>query len=443
MPSENAYSQPVTLKNVLKFAVPTIVMTVFMSFYTMIDGLFVSNLLGTDALSAINLSAPIISLVTAVSTMLATGGSAVIMKKAGEGKIEEARRDFTFLILVNIGVGIVMSLLGFALMDKIFAGMGLSQKVFDYCHAYLSHYLLFTVPILLMNNFTLYMIASGRSTLSMLCSITGGVLNILLDYLLIEVFQMGIAGAAIATGLGYSVTAVVGTLLFSNRSQLLHFVRPGHCLKTLMQAAANGSSEMATALVTGIVNLMFNWTMLHYVGEDGVAAITIIMYVLMFATSLYTGYSYGVAPMVSFYYGEQNRAKLKHLISISFRLIGAMAVMMLLLSQLAIRPLVSIFARPDNPVYDLAVTGNRICSIALLFIGFNVFASGMFTALSNGIVSAILAFSRSFVFMIIAMLTLPALLGVTGVWLANPIAELAAIGLATFMLVRYRKRYGY
>ena len=186
MPSENAYSQPVTLKNVLKFAVPTIVMTVFMSFYTMIDGLFVSNLLGTDALSAINLSAPIISLVTAVSTMLATGGSAVIMKKAGEGKIEEARRDFTFLILVNIGVGILMSLLGYALMDKIFAGMGLSQKVFDYCHAYLSRYLLFTVPILLMNNFTLYMIASGRSTLSMLCSITGGVLNILLDYLLIE-----------------------------------------------------------------------------------------------------------------------------------------------------------------------------------------------------------------------------------------------------------------
>ena len=174
MPSENAYSQPVTLKNVLKFAVPTIVMTVFMSFYTMIDGLFVSNLLGTDALSAINLSAPIISLVTAVSTMLATGGSAVIMKKAGEGKIEEARRDFTFLILVNIGVGILMSLLGYALMDKIFAGMGLSQKVFDYCHAYLSRYLLFTVPILLMNNFTLYMIASGRSTLSMLCSITGG-----------------------------------------------------------------------------------------------------------------------------------------------------------------------------------------------------------------------------------------------------------------------------
>ena len=163
----------------------------------------------------------------------------------------------------------------------------------------------------------------------------------------------------------------------------------------------------------------------------------------MFATTLYTGYSYGVAPMVSFYYGELNRAKLKHLISISFHLIGAMAVMMLLLSQLATRPLVSIFARPGNPVYDLAVTGNRICSIALLFIGFNVFASGMFTALSNGIVSAILAFSRSFVFMIIAMLTLPALLGVTGAWLANPIAELAAIGLATFMLVRYRKRYGY
>ena len=169
MSSENVYSRPVTVKNVLKFAVPTIVMTVFMSFYTMVDGLFVSNLIGTDALSAVNLTAPVISLVTAISTMLATGGSAVIMRKAGEKKMREANEDFTFLILVNVVVGLVMSALGYLSMDGLFMRMDLSPAVFAYCHDYLSRYLLFTIPILLMNNFTLYMIAAGRSTLSMVC----------------------------------------------------------------------------------------------------------------------------------------------------------------------------------------------------------------------------------------------------------------------------------
>ena len=163
MPNETAYNQPVTLKNILKFAVPTIVMTIFMSFYTMVDGLFVSNLIGTDALSAINLTAPIISVVTAISTMLATGGSAVIMRKTGEKKTQEANEDFTFLIIVNVIVGLFMSCLGYLIMDHIFGNMNLSPKVFNYCHTYLSHYLLFTIPILLMNNFTLYMIAAGKS----------------------------------------------------------------------------------------------------------------------------------------------------------------------------------------------------------------------------------------------------------------------------------------
>ena len=292
MKNENIYSQPLTLKNVLKFAIPTIIMTVFMSFYTMVDGLFVSNLIGTDALSAINLTAPVISIVTAVSTMLATGGSAVIMKKVGEKKTREANEDFTFLIIVNIIVGLMMSCFGYLIMDSLFESMDLSEKVFGYCHTYLSRYLIFTVPILLMNNFTLYMIAAGKSALSMICSVAGGVLNMILDYVFISVLDMGIAGAAIATGLGYSVTAAVGFLIFSKETSLLHFVKPKFRKSTLKNAATNGSSEMATALVTGIVTMMFNYTMLKYVGENGVAAITIIMYVLMFATSLYTGYSY-------------------------------------------------------------------------------------------------------------------------------------------------------
>ncbi len=443
MENSNVYKKPVTLKNILKFAVPTIAMTVFMSFYTMVDGLFVSNLIGTNALSAINLTAPIIQLVTAISTMLATGGSAVIMKKMGEQKTDEAKEDFTFLILVNVIVGIVMCTVGYLAMDHIFAGMNLSADVEGYCVEYLSRYLVFTVPILLMNNFTLYMIASGKANLSLVCSVTGGVLNMVLDFVFVAAFDMGISGAAIATGLGYSVTAVVGLFVFSRKKSLLHFKKPVFRFKVLANAAANGCSEMATALVTGIITMMFNWTMLHYVGEDGVAAVTIIMYVLMFASSLYTGYSYGVAPMLSFYYGEQNHEKLKKLVALSMKVIAVISMVAVAVSFMLTRPLVSVFARPDNPVYDLAVTGNRICTVALFFIGFNIFASGMFTALSNGIVSAVLAFSRSFVFMLITMIVLPLILGVNGIWLATPAAELMALALSIFMFSKYRKRYGY
>ena len=443
MEDQNIYLKPVTVRNIFKFAVPTIAMTVFMSFYTMVDGLFVSNLIGTDALSAINLTAPVIQFVTAVSTMLATGGSAVIMKKMGEQKTDEAKEDFTFLILVNVIVGIIMCVVGYLAMDYIFAGMNLSADVEGYCVEYLSRYLVFTVPILLMNNFTLYMIASEKANLSLVCSVTGGVLNMALDYVFIAGFDMGISGAAIATGLGYSVTAVVGLFVFSQRKSLLHFKKPVCRFKVLASAATNGCSEMATAFVTGIITMMFNWTMLHYVGEDGVAAVTIIMYVLMFASSLYTGYSYGVAPMISFYYGEKNRDKLKKLISISMKVILFISVLTIAASFMLTRPLVSVFASPDNPVYDLAVAGNRICSVALLFIGFNIFASGMFTALSNGAVSAVLAFSRSFVFMLITMLVLPAVLGVNGIWLATPVAEMMALVLSAVMFLKYRKRYRY
>ena len=424
MQNEIAYSRPVTLTNILRFAVPTIAMSVFMSFYTMVDGLFVSNLIGTSALSALNLVYPVIALVTAISTMLATGGSAAIMRKMGEGKPDEAKQDFTFLILVNVLTGLVMCGLGYLFMGKIFGSMSLSPEVSAYCWEYLSRYLLFTVPILLMNNFTLYMIAAGKASLSLLCSVAGGVTNIVLDYLFIAVFRWGIGGAAVATGLGYSITAIVGLLVFSNRNSLLHFVRPVCRPQTLGRAVTNGCSEMATALVNGIITLMFNWTMLKYVGEDGVAAITIISYVLAFAGSLYAGYA-------------------RKLVRTSLKIIGVIAAATVLVSLAVTEPLVSIFARPGTPVYDLAVAGNRICSLALLFVGFNIFASGMFTALSNGLISAVLAFSRTFVFTVIAMLALPALLGVTGIWLATPAAELAAIILSAVMLLKYRRRYCY
>ena len=439
----SSYQRPVTFKNIMHFAIPTIIMSVFTSLYTMIDGLFVSNLIGTQALSSINLVAPILSLITAISAMLATGGSAVIMRKMGEQKAPEAKQDFTMLILTNVVIGVVMMILGYLFMDTIFASMNISLNVLNYCKTYLSHYLLFTIPVLLMYNFSLYMIAADKSKLSLICSIAGGVTNIVLDYLLIAVLDMGIGGAAIATGVGYSITAIAGLIIFSNKKNLLHFVMPVFRWCTLVKTSTNGISEMATSLVTGVVTLMFNAAMLKYVGEDGVAAITIIMYVLMFACSFYTGYTYGVAPMISYYYGEDNHDKLRRLIKLSFTFIGSVSILSAIGSFIATPQMVSIFTRPDNPVYDIAITGNKICSLALLFVGFNIFASGMFTALSNGIVSAALALSRSFVFMVIAISILPLLFGMTGLWFATPFAECLGLLMAAFFFKRYQKQYRY
>ncbi|WP_293279595.1 MATE family efflux transporter [Oscillibacter sp.] len=441
--SLDSYHLPVTGRNILRFVFPTIVMTVFNTFYTMVDGLFVSNLIGTAALSAINLTAPAIGLITAVSGMLATGGSAVVMKKMGEGREEEARQDFTLLILTNAVVGAVMMALGYGLMDVLLGSMGLSPEVFGYCHAYLSDYLLFTIPILLMYNFSLYLIAADRSRLSLICTVAGGVSNIVLDYVLIALAGMGIRGAAAATGLGYSLTAAAGLLVFRKRDSLLHFQKPVFRGGVLFHASANGLSELATSLVSGITTLLFNLAMLKYIGEDGVAAITIIMYVLMFVSALFIGYSYGAAPMISYYHGEGNHEKLKKLVRFSVRFILGASALCAAVSALATPALVGVFTRPDSPVYALAVTGNRLCSIALLFLGLNVFASSMFTALSNGVVSAVLAFSRSFLFTVACVQLLPLLLGVTGVWLATPAAELLGLLMSAALLARHQKRYGY
>ena len=441
--SLDSYHLPVTGRNILRFVFPTIVMTVFNTFYTMVDGLFVSNLIGTAALSAINLTDRKIGLITAVSGMLATGGSAVVMKKMGEGREEEARQDFTLLILTNAVVGAVMMALGYGLMDVLLGSMGLSPEVFGYCHAYLSDYLLFTIPILLMYNFSLYLIAADRSRLSLICTVAGGVSNIVLDYVLIAMAGLGIRGAAAATGLGYSLTAAAGLLVFRKRDSLLHFQKPVFRGGVLFHASANGLSELATSLVSGITTLLFNLAMLKYIGEDGVAAITIIMYVLMFVSALFIGYSYGAAPMISYYHGEGNHEKLKKLVRFSVRFILGASALCAAVSALATPALVGVFTRPDSPVYALAVTGNRLCSIALLFLGLNVFASSMFTALSNGVVSAVLAFSRSFLFTVACVQLLPLLLGVTGVWLATPAAELLGLLMSAALLARHQKRYGY
>ncbi len=439
----NIYQNPVTVKNILKFTLPTIAMFIFLSFYTMIDGMFVSNILGTDALSAVNISMPVLSTMYAIASMFATGGSAIVMKKIGEQKNEEAKQNFNSLIIVSIISGVIAGIFGYILTKSVILNMNVSPEVLNFAKEYLGYVLIFTIPTFLNVNFSVYLIASEKANLSFICSIAGGVTNIVLDYLFLSVFNMGIKGAAIATGLGYSVTAVVGLIVFANKTNLLHFLKPKFSLKVLGKTITNGSSEMVNSLSMAITTYVFNLMALKYAGENGVAAITIIMYVLFFVSSLFIGYSLGIAPMISYYFGENNKDKLTKLTNTSLKIIGVISLISVTISIILTNPLVSMFTDSNSPVFQLATSGNKIFSISLLFVGFNIFTSGMFTALNNGFISALLSFTRSLVFIIICLFVFPSLFGITGVWVANPIAEFLSIILSFAMFFKYKSKYNY
>lgn len=444
MENQNVYLKPVTLKNILKFAVPTIAMTVFMSFYTMVDGLFVSNLIGTSALSAINLTAPVIQLVTAVSTMLATGGSAVIMKKMGEHKTEEAKEDFTFLILVNVVVGFLMCGLGYLMMDRIFAGMNLSADVEGYCVEYLSRYLLFTVPILLMNNFTLYMIASEKAALSLVCSVTGGVLNMVLDFVFIAVFHWGIAGAAAATAASQLIGGLIPLVYFIRPStSRLRLVKTSLSARILGKTCINGSSELMTNISMSLVNILYNFQLMRYIGEDGVAAYGIIMYVSFIFAAIFIGYSIGSAPVIGYHYGAGNYTELKGLFRKSLCLITLWNIVLTILAVLTAQPLAQIFVGYDASLTALTRRALTLYSLSFLCMGLNIFGSAFFTALGNGVVSAAISFLRTLLFQVAAVLLLPLLLGLDGIWLAIVAAEVLALVVTVFFLIKKGKYYHY
>ena len=445
MTNEEKLGSAPLFRLMMSMGIPTLVAQIINLLYNIIDRIYIGHIpeVGATALTGVGLALPMIVIISAFSAFVGAGGAPLSAIALGRGKKEEAERilgnGFSLLLVFSA----FLMILFFIIKRPVLFLIGASDATFPFADEYMTIYIFGTLFVQISLGMNPYITAQGCSRTAMLSVLIGAVLNIALDPLFIFGLSMGIRGAAIATGLGYSVTAVAGLAVFSRKKNLLHFEKPVFRFQVLKSAAANGCSEMATALVTGIITMMFNWTMLHYVGEDGVAAVTIIMYVLMFASSLYTGYSYGVAPMISYYYGEQNHEKLKKLVAASMRVIAEISLVTVAASFLLTKPLVSVFARPDNPVYGLAVTGNRICTIALLFIGFNIFASGMFTALSNGMVSAVLAFSRSFVFMLVTMVVLPLILGVNGIWLATPAAELMALALSAVMFLKYRKRYGY
>ena len=434
----------ITAGSLMRFALPTIISNVFMGLYTSVDGVFVSRLVGTDALSAVNIMIPVILFSNAVGAMLGTGGNAIIARKLGEGKDREAREDLTFLSIVMVLSGIVLVALGLIFIRPLIYFLGADEALYPYCYAY-------AVPSLVIMPLSIFgmmsqltFISVGKPNLGLITSVMGGVTNMVLDYLLIAVFDMGIAGAAVATGMGFSVPALAGIFYFLfNRKGNLYFVRPKARLWVLLKSCTNGSSEMVTSLSNGVVTILFNNVLMRLAGADGVAAITIILYAHGILSSAYMGYAFGIAPVISYNYGKQDHERLQAIYRISLRMIAASSVCIFVISQLGANLLVSVFAGNNLAVRELALSGFRVFASCFLFIGFNIFSSAMFTALSNGRISAILSTCRNLVFIVIVTLLLPLFIGVTGVWLAIPIAELLGLGMTVYYFQKMKGKYHY
>ncbi len=430
--------------SLIGFTLPTMVMMIFMSLYTMIDGMFVSQFVNTTALSALNIVFPMMSIVLAVGIMLATGSSAIIAKELGEGKIKDARKHFSFITFVGLLFGICFTIVGITFIEPLVWAMGANEATFGYGCDYLRILLMFMPAGILQMLFQTLFVTASKPYMGLTVTILGGITNIVLDYVFIVPLQMEVSGAAVATGLGYCVPAVFGLFYFTFfRKGTLYFVLPKFDGKMLLKSCANGSSEMVTNLSMAVTTFLFNILMMKYAGEDGVAAITIVLYAQYLLIALFLGYSTGSAPVFSFNYGCENTKMLKRIFKISIAFVVVSSFVIFALSLVLADELVLVFAKAGTNVYDLSIEGFYLFAISFLFAGVNIFASAMFTAFSDGKVSAIISFSRTFLFIVIALLVLPLIIGITGIWIAIPVAEFLGIIVSVFFFVKNRKKYNY
>lgn len=439
----NPLAQKINLGSLIKFALPTIIMMIFMGLYTIIDTIFVSRFVNTDALSAINIVCPVINIIVGISTMLATGSNAIIAKNMGENRYQEANQNFTMIIIIGIIIAIIITLSGIIFIDQIVWGLGASEQLFKYCKNYLFIIILFTPASFLQILFQSLIITAGKPNLGLILSFSAGIINIVLDYLFIVFFDMEIMGSAIATGLGYLSVSIVGIYFFCYGKGTLRFVVPKFNPSVLIKSCTNGASEMVSQLASAITTFLFNLIMMDFAGENGIAAITIIIYSQFLLTAFYIGYSMGIAPIISFNYGANNHTNLKKLFRLSKIFILSSSLIIFTLAFIFGKNIVTIFTNNNLTVFSLAKNGFMIFAFSFLFSGFNIFSSAFFTALSNGRISALISFSRTFVFIFLALFTLPKLFHITGVWLAIPIAEMLTVLLVIYLLIKYKKYYHY
>ena len=437
-------SEHFTYKKLLRFVLPSIVMMIFTSIYGVVDGLFVSNYVGKTAFAAVNLIMPFLMAISALGFMIGTGGSAIVAKTLGEGKKKQANEYFSMLVYLTLIGGIVLSALGILFSPLIARGLGADGALLTNCVLYARITLLSMPAFMLQNVFKSFFVTAEKPKLGLGVIVIAGVTNMVLDFLLVGVFQIGLAGAAFATVTSECIGGLFPILYFARKnSSLLKLGRTHFNGKIFLCACGNGSSELMTNLSSSIVNSLYNIQLMNLAGENGVAAFGTIMYVNFIFIAIFLGYSIGSAPLVSYHYGAGNHDELKNLFQKSLRLIGIWGLMLFILAQLIARPLAAIFVGYDADLFSMTQNGFRIYCIAYLINGFNIYGSSFFTALNNGLISAAISFLRTLVFQLAAVLLLPLLLGINGIWSAVAVAELLTLGLTVTFFVRKRKKYHY
>ena len=437
-------SEHFTYKELIKFTLPTIIMMIFTSIYGVVDGIFISNVVGNNAFAAVNLIMPVVMIIGTIGFMIGTGGSAIISKTLGEGNKEEANKQFSMLIYLEIILGILFTLIALIFLKPIAEMLGATEEMMDSCLTYGRILLIGITAFILQNSFQSFMVVAEKPRFGLGISIAAGLTNMVLDFLLIYVFKFGVAGAAIATVISQVVGALIPLVYFSRKNNtMLKLGKTKFELSTIVKTCTNGSSEMVTNLSMSLVNILFNMQLMKFAGANGVSAYGIIMYVGFLFVGTYLGYSIGTAPIIGYHYGAENKEELKSLLNKSIKLLGMVAIGMTLLAEILAKPLAGIFVSYDQELLELTINAIRLYSLSYILSWFNIFASSFFTALNNGFVSALISFLRTLLFQVAMILILPSIWGINGIWLSVVFAEILAIVVSIICFAKNRKKYEY
>lgn len=433
-----------TYKRLIRFVLPSIVMMVFTSVYGVVDGLFVSNYTGKTPFAAVNLIMPVIMIMGTIGLMIGTGGSAIVSKTLGEGKKEKASEYFSMLVYTSIILGVLFTIAGLLLLRPIAIAIGAEGEILENCIVYGRILIIATVPFILQYMFQSFFVTAEKPTLGLIVTIAAGVTNIILDWLLVGIFNYGIEGAAAATAMSQVIGGILPLFYFASKNKsLLRLTKAKFYGKVFLKACTNGSSELMTNVSMSLVNMLYNTQLLKLEGENGVAAYGVIMYVNLIFLSIFIGYSIGSAPVFGYHYGAENHKELKELLKKSLIITGTSGVILTAAAILLASPLSKIFVGYDQELFELTCNGFKLFSISFLISGFNIFASSFFTALGNGLVSAAISFSRTLLFQVAAVMLLPMILGINGIWLAIVAAEAMAIIVTAIFLITNKKKYRY
>lgn len=433
-----------TYKKLLKFVFPSIIMMIFTSVYSVVDGLFVSNFVGKTPFAAVNLIMPLLIVFGTIGFMIGTGGSAIIAKTLGEGDSERANKYFSMLVYVTIISGIVLTIIGEIFIEPIAFALGARDKMLDNCVLYARILLISTSAFMLQNVFQNFFVTAEKPKTGLAVTVTAGLINIVMDYILIAIFNFGIAGAAIATAMSETFAGIFPIIYFARKNKsLLRLTKTNFDFRILLRTCTNGSSELMTNLSMSLVNMLYNFQLMKIAGENGVAAYGVIMYVNFIFLAIFLGYSIGSAPIVGYNYGAANHAELKNMFRKSMIIIGVLGVILTLSAELLAVPLTNIFVGYDKTLSDMTSHGFMLFSLAFLISGFNIYGSSFFTALGNGAVSASISFLRTLFFQIIAVVALPLIFGIDGIWLAIVAAEFMSLIVTIIFFITQRKKYKY